>query len=463
MVIINRDAVGAGVFALLAALEPADIPSIDKALADLADFRNHLAGRFAAPGQAAPAQPNWTAKLVRMHDALAARLTDQGELLERVADEVAKLSATVAEELGKAASVAHLCRNEVPDTDAALASANERCDKLKVERAELATDLERQKKLVVTTLADRVAVQSELLSKRAEAPAADDLPGPVPRCMLCTAGLLLPESVAQRACRRCREANEKHNPAADPVPVCPAVTVIDDPEADLPVPPPVDPLTLEMAGRFLKATEPELFAAPSTNGSHPPNSDRTAEGTRQRRLRIAAVLAGQPLTAKEVAERTGLKYPTAYGLLSASGGWFERSGKGRYTLADEGRKALAEEGFFMVPEPATKPAEAEPSDPEPATEAPEATAPEPERVDPTDKAAVAKAQCRVIAEAMREAREPLSSHEIGRKAGLPTEAVVERLVAHGNPRDQGTRLFLQLPTGLWKLTNAGSDFAEAKA
>lgn len=179
---VNDSTLAADLARLLEDLQPADLLRIEHAARGLTVVHGALANLFGAARSPAP----------------------DSELLERVADEVAKLSALVSEELGKAASIAHLCRNEVQDTDAALVDANERTARYKTERDklqefkayvharldaagvtvdpesphkaegcriggrldEVLADLEHQKKLV-TALTYRVAAQSELLARRA--------------------------------------------------------------------------------------------------------------------------------------------------------------------------------------------------------------------------------------------------------------------------------------------------------
>lgn len=68
-------------------------------------------------------------------------------------------------------------RNEVADTDEALVEANERCDRYHAKLLDSRLDLERQK-VLVETLAERCAGQSELLSQRANRAPLPDLPPP---------------------------------------------------------------------------------------------------------------------------------------------------------------------------------------------------------------------------------------------------------------------------------------------
>ena len=243
----------------------------------------------------------------------------------------------------------------------------------------------------------------------------------------------------------------------------------------------------EQFGELIEPTPAENLrsSAPHEVLDAPPVADEPERprahdrvGPRERQLQIARLLADGPRKAKAVAEAMLLANSTL--ALCPQSPWFAKLGRGRATvweLTAAGRAALAEAGDVLVP--ATAEAEptwaitlegravlaeleaAERDLAERDIEEPPPPEPTPAVVDPSDPQAIARAQCEVIAEAIRDAKEPLSAHEAAHKAGLPLDIVEKRLRKSGPQQsEQRFRYFTRTDAGLWKLTNAGHALAD---
>ncbi|HEY1188569.1 MAG TPA: hypothetical protein VGE74_13030, partial [Gemmata sp.] len=364
--------------------------------------------------------------------------------------------------------------------------------------AKVSGAVEAQKELTLA-LADRVRVQSDLLSRRAEVPPAAESQalGPQtyqPHCERCPAFLTEPESVRCGVCAGCRAAAPTQRIEG------PTVTVLDDPEADLPAPYPSVPATAEA----IAVSEADPPAGRGIHGGDAAGKEARAQGYREAVLRA---LAGGSQRSRDIITATGIP----------SGSMTETMGRGirdgvwarvdaadprsAYQLTDAGRQALVGLGYIVsepptarspLPErgpilkapevtappahevggPVSRPdvetgplqtaqAAGETCSGGPVPDARPETSPAVERIDPTDAQARARAQAKLIAEAIAAAREPLLPAEIANKAGLPAESVLTRLRAASHPHQGRPEwcYFVRNPNGTWKLTNAGFDLA----
>lgn len=285
----------------------------------------------------------------------------------------------IAWKLGRASSVVTrdaLRRAELADTDATLTKSQERCDRLRAERDELTNDLTHQKSLV-NTLAERVAAQSELLSKRAAKTAPD-----------------LPE--------------------VTPVPDTPYPAVL---------------VVAEESPRLVMSVDlKHLEAAPENTRTRA--SDHRRANRRANRLAIAIALANGPLRQREICAATGISQGTMSSLLPLpTHGWWRKSDVGAYQspyeLTGKGRDALIEAGVgFTTPTTAAAPAPIAPEAPA-LKIAPHIGRPlTPEGMERD------RARCKLIAETLDKLLVPLAAVSIGLESRLDVDDVARRLGRH---------------------------------
>ena len=242
-----------------------------------------------------------------------------------------------------------------------------------------------------------------------------------------------PDEIAEEYAAFCAAA-----PATPP----PAVTVTDDPEADL------------KDGEADLKDDGETHhpaPAPSANG-HAPAPVTVGGKLHERRLAVARLIAAQgPQTQKAV--MAALTLDDAIVSRTVKGcSWFSKLGGygAPYDLTDEGREALAAAGFVGVaPAPAETP-------PPPPVRAPE---PGPVELGAKERAA---AQCKLIAETIRDSAEPLLPDQIATRTGLPFDLVMNRLMRNGPNALSGGRCYFsnrEKHPGCWGLTNSGYELA----
>jgi hypothetical protein len=345
-VTIETDNVSDGVNQLLFAMEPDDVPRLARSVRNLSGFRALLLQLFAPDEPAADRTPIDAAELNEVEDHLRKledRFDAQAELLDRMADEIAGLHRLA---LGQA---------------------------------------------------ERIAAQSEMLARRAEAAAV---------------------------------------PAAGAERMTAGVQVTDGAAADLA--PTEEPAPAEPAPQ------------PSANG-HP-----KAAAARLRRLEVARFLAAQgPHRTAQICAALDIPRGSITYLLGHE--WFAKTGAGRddpYGLTDAGRAALAGAGYVLVPPAAAAP-------PEPAAAPPaEAPRPAPNpgafALKETDRAKRCREQARAIAEAIAASGSAPTADEIARESGLPPELVAKRLRHYGPDAfsQSATRYFLRIGDA-WALTEPG--------
>lgn len=365
---IDREDLPGTLAALIEQLEPADLPRLELAYRGLSGLHAVLSQLLAPKaGQQSPAP---TAAAVDLHqlDALSKRVAEHADLIERMADEIAGLHK------------------------------------------------------LATGMADRIAVQSELLSRKAESPPAVRM----------TEGTLVVTSHGSQSWDT--------EPAAAPTAREPQPA-----EVQAPAPPP-----------------------PANGKEHHKSASRRA-----RQMEIAKALAASgPLNSTALCQR--LDIPTGSICSLLDGDWFAKTSQERgspYTLTDAGREALRAAGYIVPPAAETRPPEAaeiptETSPPdEPATTPAETSPPGPEPRPDLDARGRAELQCRVIAETIAEAAGPLLPDEIARKAGLPLEVVVKRLAKCGPSAPVGAHRYFaksERVTGAWLLTNSGRELAKTE-
>jgi hypothetical protein len=318
--------------------------------------------------------------------------------------------------------------------------------------ADLRAELEHQKKLV-ETLCDRVAVQAEMLARRAEAAAAPprDLTAQVERIEHTV------RSHDDMIERIADELGRKGDAAPGDAPLGPQEYRDDKapplPTAPEPAPAPVEP------GVVAVQAEPASTRLPLLAGSQ---KERSGLGQRNR-LAIARALVNGPLSLKEVAAATGIVYGTVASILASHNtmpAWFVRDdARGApYQLTDAGRKALVEAGYVLVPGAEPKPiAESTPAEePESATETDDDA--------PITVQELARRQALAIAKAIFEASTPeLSRAQIEAATGLSESVVKQRLMAGSNALGlPACRYFAKRNDG-WGLTHVGVALVKERA
>jgi uncharacterized coiled-coil protein SlyX len=401
-VMVKDDDLASGIDELLDALEPSDLERLSASVERLSSFRAMLGGPAARPTKPAIGGADEVNELERHLMALETKVAEQGELLNKVTEEVL--------------AVRH-----------ALDS-------------------------VLLAAADRIAAQAELLAKRAEAAPVATVAEPVlpfdmdpgvevrddaeadlgPTCGSCPALLHDPESVTLGRCFGCRQPG---------------------PTMRVEVPP-ADPVTEEMAAAYAKATAPDPAAELSI-----------AERARRRRLGIARFITNNgPTRAITLCERLDIPFGSITSLLCHE--WFEKAGDRKqapWTLTHAGCAAVTADGHVPTPAAEAKPAEPETKAPEPEAPRPEAKPPRaetpPARTESLEGVERVRAQVKLIAEAIAASAEPLLSDEIARRAGLPVDVVNKRLNRYGPSSLGGLRYFFKSEKhpGCWRLSNSGQE------
>ena len=350
--------------------------------------------------------------------ALETRVAEQGELLDRIAEEVAGLHGLVTEHLER--------------------------------------------------IVEKVAFVHDLASALEKAPERPVVAAGDPE-----------PALAEMRARVAADAARPPVPAAE-VFAGVAVTVTDDPEAGI-ASPVADGLrahaeaveavatALEKPGAadtLVERTESTDLVGPE---SAAPKKRSTSEGKRQKRLALARALASGPARMADLCKAIGMADSTASNLLAHE--WFAKlNGKfSPYALTDAGRAALAADGYVLVPGE-TKPIPEEPKAPEPETKPAEVEIPVPEAPTPTamdallapkqslDNQERRKAQVLLIAQAIAGSERPLGTDEIAKEAGLPYENVAKLLNRYG-PSAMGLRYFFKSEKhpGCWRLSNSGTE------
>ena len=309
--------------------------------------------------------------------------------------------------------------------------------------ADLRAELEHQKQLNAA-LCDRVHAQAEMLARRAEAAASQV-------CGSCPAFLSDAESIAAGRCFGCRSPGPARR--------------VDEPPVEVPV------ATAEPAPAPAAPVVAAIRAEPSANGNQPRHPAREL-GARNR-LAIARALANGPLSLKEVAAATGIVYGTVASIFASyntTPAWFVKDDRrgAPYQLTDAGRKALAEDGYVLVPG-------AESSPPEPATTAAVsattgtvsetvAESGPPDDDSPITVQELSRRQALAIAKAIYEAETPeLSRAEIEAATGLSETVVKQRLMANSSAHGLPATRYFAKRDGAWGLTHVGVALVKERA